>query len=131
MKATLHRCRRSIAAAAIVASALLAQNAAQADGQCNFVGSSDGCKNTAVGSPCARNGTAGICAPKDKLGDSFNCECVYGQADRSAPRCPPGLRWSPRKESCWKPQEDSPDGRTHCFAPYFWDEEAQTCAQLF
>ncbi len=122
---------RSLRLAAIAATALLLPHGALAEGQCNFVGSSDACKNRPVSSQCALNGIAGICAPKDRLGDSFNCECVYAQAERSAPRCPPGLRWSARKGSCLKPQENSPDGQTHCFAPYFWDDDAHTCLQLF
>jgi hypothetical protein len=131
MKEIGRRCSRSIQIAAIAATALLLHDAALAEGQCNFVGSSDACKNRPVSSPCALNGVAGVCVPKDRLGDSFNCECVYGQAEKSAPRCPPGLRWSAHKETCLKPQENSPDGQTHCFAPYFWDDEAHTCVQLF
>ena len=126
-----HSCNRALQITAIAAAALLLHAPALAEGQCNFVGSSDACKNRPVSSPCALNGVAGVCLPKDRLGDSFNCECVYGRAERSAPRCPPGLRWSAQKETCLKPQESSPDGRTHCFAPYFWDDEAHTCLQLF
>ena len=110
--------------------AAFAQTQVTASGQCNFVGSIEACKQQPVGSVCALNGKAGVCAPKDKLGSSFNCICVEGDPPKT-PRCPDGKRWSPVKGACIKPMESSPDGRSECFTPFYWDPDSNTCRQLF
>ena len=114
--------------------ALLLVSGAQAAGKCAFVGSANSCQNAAVGDLCALNGEAGVCAPKDRLGNSVICDCVYGGGASHGPKqshCQNGLRWSPSKESCIKAEVDSPDGTAHCFPPYYWDGESNTCQKLF
>lgn len=114
--------------------ALLLVSGAQAAGKCAFVGSANSCQNAAVGDLCALNGEAGVCAPKDRLGNSVICDCVYGGGASHGPKqphCQNGLRWSPSKESCIKAEVDSPDVTAHCFPPYYWDGESNTCQKLF
>jgi hypothetical protein len=128
MMATL---KKTISIAAIGLFVCLSfSNFANAYGVCNFVSSDSACQNAPVGSPCAKGDFEGVCTPASKFGDSISCKCVYGKPAK-AKKCKGDLRWSPVKQQCIKVMGASPDGKTQCIPPYYWDEDNKNCEILF